>query len=240
MPRLQRHLVAPAGRIHAGQEQIADADRVKVIYNGVDPARFDRSDRRAARARLGIAADAVVVLFVGNLKPAKGCIELLDAFSRICPSDANLRLVFIGGGDARAVMERRVAASALGDRVRFEGRLEHGRLPDWFAAANVLCLPSHAEGVPNVILEAMASGLPVVATRVGGIPEVVPPFAGLLVPPRDGAALAEALQAVLGRAWDAACIAAHARQFTWENNIDSLIGLLAQRPWPAGAPEARS
>ena len=106
--------------------------------------------------------------------------------------------------------------------------MPHAALPDWFRAADLLCLPSHNEGVPNVVLEAMACGTPVVATQVGGLPEVVPAHAGRLVPLGDRAALADALAQAAAQAWDHAAIAEHARGFNWETNIDRLDAILRQ------------
>jgi glycosyltransferase involved in cell wall biosynthesis len=106
------------------------------------------------------------------------------------------------------------------------GAVAHADLGDWFRSADVLCLPSHNEGVPNVVLEAMACGTPVVATHVGGIPEVVPHYAGILVPPRVRLALSTALIDASARRWNHKRIAAHARGFRWEDNIRQLDAIL--------------
>ena len=203
------------------------ASHVQVVYNGVDAARFQPSDRAVARKRSGVAGAGSIVLYVGNLKVAKGCVDLLDAFVEIAVAHAGLRLVFIGDGEARAAIGQRAADRGLADRVQIMGRLDHSLLRDWFAAADVLCLPSHNEGVPNVVLEAMACGVPVVATRVGGVPEVLPEFAGLLVPPHDSLALGQALLSALERDWDHERITAHARGFSWDANVESVMNLLS-------------
>lgn len=204
------------------------AGKVEVIYNGVDPTLFHPSERGAACARLGVSAAEPMLLFVGNLKLAKGCVDLLEAFIEIASAHPRLTLVFIGDGEARLGMLQRAAECGLADRVRLLGKLDHGLLPDWFAAARLVCLPSHNEGVPNVVLEAMACGVPVVATRVGGIPEVMPEFAGVLVAPRDAPALARALHRALAREWDSQRIAAHARGFSWDANIERVLTLLGE------------
>lgn len=205
-----------------------DAGTVEVVYNGIDTAIFHPADRRAARARLGLRADEQMLLFVGNLKVAKGCADLLEAFIAMARTHTRLTLVFVGDGDALATMLLRVAEHRITDRVHFLGKIDHTLLPDWFAAAQLLCLPSHNEGLPNVVLEAMACGVPVVATCVGGIPEVVPEFAGVLVAPHNPLALATALQGALAREWDSERIAAHARHFSWEANIERVLALLGE------------
>jgi glycosyltransferase involved in cell wall biosynthesis len=149
-------------------------------------------------APAGIRGEARRILFLGRIEEAKGVFELLGAGARLAPHFPDLRLVFGGEGDAEALRRR---ASELGILARIE-------LPGWLgprerdaqlARAAVFCLPSHAEGLPMSMLEAMAAGRAVVASKVGGIPEtIVDGDNGLLVPPRDEAALAGALQQVLG------------------------------------------
>jgi glycosyltransferase involved in cell wall biosynthesis len=205
-----------------------DSSHAHVVYNGVDAEAFHLADKAAARRELGVDADERLLLFIGNLKLAKGCVDLLEGFIRIAEAQPRATLVFIGGGEARAPMLARVAERGLGERVRLLGKVDHRLLPGWLAASDLLCLPSHNEGVPNVVLEAMACGVPVVASTVGGIPEVVPEFAGLLVAPRDTPALALALEAALGRAWDHERIADHAKKFDWETNIERVLKLLGE------------
>ena len=216
-----------------------DERHVKVIYNGVDAATFHQIHRQLARERLRLAAGERLLLFVGNLKFAKGCVDLLEAFIQVAKDQPDLSLRYVGDGEARGHMADRIAEAGLGDRVQLMGKLEHTALPDWFAAASVVCLPSHNEGVPNVLLEAMACGVPVVATSVGGIPEVVPDFAGLLVGPRDVRALAAALVLALRRQWDPTRISAHASGFTWESNVEQVLDLMRVAAQGAGQAKER-
>lgn len=197
-----------------------------VIYNGVDSARFFPARNNENRKSLGLTDEAKVLLFIGNLKPSKGCVDLLDAFIEVAATQPQLHLVFIGAGAARDTLLQRAARSGLSARVHLIGKIEHDQLPAWFAACNLFCLPSHNEGVPNVVLESMACGVPVLATKVGGIPEVVPDFAGELVPAQDAVALQAALRSALLRPWDTVRIAEHARSFSWATNIDRVMLLL--------------
>lgn len=212
----------------------ANPANVHALYNGVDTRRFHRGDRTAARRRLGIAPEVPLVLYVGNLKATKGCHDLVDAFPALVQRHHDARLVFVGSGASRGSLEDRAAALCCAHAVRFEGAVDHADLADWFRAANVLCLPSHNEGVPNVVLEAMACGTTIVATTVGGIPEVVPTFAGILVPPHQSHELGTALVEAFERHFDPEAIAAHAATFRWDENIDRLEHTLDRVV--AGAP----
>lgn len=203
-----------------------DSKLVRVNYNGVNANLFCRADKQAARTRLQLELSERVLLFVGNLKFSKGCVELLASFLEIAQAYPTLHLYFIGDGEARSVMSKLIAGAPCAARVHMLGKLDHSDLPDWFSVADLFCLPSHDEGLPNVVLEAMACGVPVVATRVGGIPEVVPDFAGLLIEPGDSSALSSALRLGLSRSWNHEHIAAHGRGFDWAGNVDTVVALL--------------
>jgi len=203
-----------------------DASRVHVVYNGVDHALFTRHSRSEARMRLGLSADAPLLLYVGNLKSSKGCLDLLEAFPAVLAERPKARLIYVGTGPARAALLARAAALGCSRRLQLVDAVAHVALGDWFNAADLLCLPSHNEGVPNVLLEAMACGTPVVASDVGGIPEVVPEYAGILVPAHAPDALSAALIDATGRSWDSARIAAHAGDFHWDDNVDRLERIL--------------
>jgi len=204
----------------------AKAGDVEAVYNGVDTNLFHRGDQSTSRRRLNLPVDAPIVLYVGNLKATKGCHDLIEAFPALVARHPNARLVYVGAGPCRGNLEDRAAAMCVAPSVRFAGAVDHAELADWFRAANVLCLPSHNEGVPNVVLEAMACGTPIVATAVGGIPEVVPDHAGILVPPHQPHELGIALVEAFERHFDAAAIATHAATFRWDENIDRLERVL--------------
>jgi len=206
----------------------ADPTRVHTIYNGVDAQRFSPGSREAARQRLGLGAEQPLLLYVGNLKSTKGCLDLLEAFPAVLAQRPQAALVYAGAGACRDELLARAAALGCAERVGLVGAVPHAQLGDWFRAADLLCLPSHNEGVPNVVLEAMSCGIPVVASRVGGIPEVLPEFAGMLVPVRDPAALSAALLEATGRAWQGERIVEHARGFRWDDNVDRLERVLCE------------
>jgi glycosyltransferase involved in cell wall biosynthesis len=174
----------------------ANPSTTTVVMNGVDTDTFRVRDRDACRRELGQPRDGRSILYVGRLETRKGALEMMQAFARIAPQHPDARLVMVGDGTERGACER--MAQELGLRVLFAGARPHAQVGSWLGACNLLCLPSHAEGTPNVVLEALASGRRVVATHVGGIPDVVDrPELGELVPPKDVGALAGALARAL-------------------------------------------
>lgn len=183
----------------------------EVLHNGVDTDHFAPADSPcAARARLGLPLDRTVLLAVGNLKPIKGHDLLLDAIQRTGLRADRLVTVLVGHDEAEARTARRIAALE-GFDVRAVGLRDDVR--DWYHAADLFVLPSRWEGFPNALLEAMACGLPAVATRVGGVPELLRDNeTGLLVAPDDAAALALALRALLADADRRAALGAAARR----------------------------
>jgi glycosyltransferase involved in cell wall biosynthesis len=175
-----------------------DPGKVRVVYGGVDPAWFHPGPKLDARLRVGLAPDGgPVILFVGNLQKVKGIDVLIDACSHLDRAGQRFQCRIIGQGPLAVSLRTQVERLGLGDRVKLVGPKPQVDLPDWYRAADVFALPSHSEGVPNVLMEAAACGLPCVATRVGGIPEVCDRGDIRLVPPADPAALAEAVQAIL-------------------------------------------
>jgi sugar transferase (PEP-CTERM/EpsH1 system associated) len=185
---LRRWLVEDVG-IRAG--------KVTAIHNGVDASRFGHVDRRYARDVLGLPADAPIVGTVGRLDPVKDQAGLLRAFAAARGGHPDSILVIAGDGPCRAELEDLVGALGLGAQVRFLG--ERKDIPVVLAAMDLFALPSIAEGMSNTVLEAMASALPVVATRVGGSPEMVEDGVnGRLVPRQDPNALRAAIADYLG------------------------------------------
>jgi glycosyltransferase involved in cell wall biosynthesis len=161
-------------------------DRFGVVYNGVDTARFaPASDRAQARAALGFANEEILVLTVASLTPVKDHAGLIDAIEGLLlPANARVRFLFLGDGALRQALEARIAERGLQERVLLLGNSD--QVSEYLSMADFLVLPSRLEGMSNAILEAMASGLPVVARRVGGNPElVVDGETGLLTRPGD-------------------------------------------------------
>ena len=182
--------------------------RLHVIPNGwtgADPT----LSRDEARATLGIAPGARVVGWVGRLIEVKKCDLFLEALARLQPLPMTVAIV--GDGWMRPALEARVAALGLQDRVRFHGAIFD--IARAFRAFDVFVLSSRSEGTPVVLFEAMAAALPIVATRVGGIPDMIGEGEGLLVPSGDAGAMAAAIRSMLDDPAAAATrgAAAHAR-----------------------------
>ena len=204
-----------------------DPSRVHTITNGVNSEIFHPRAKAAMRAHLGLPAGARIVLYVGRFVPSKGLRELLDAFAVLAGSSANLYLVLIGDGVMREELHARVASAPWGANVRLTGAMRPEAIAQWIGAADLLCLPSYSEGYPNVVVEALACGRPVVATAVGGIPEIVNVSNGRLVPARDAISLRNALQEVLGREWDEQALAAACSR-SWEDVARDTLAVCRQ------------
>lgn len=175
------------------------AAKVTAIHNGVDLSRFGRAGKLESRMRLSLPADASIVGTVGRLDPVKDQAGLIRAFAQVRAQHPAALLVVAGDGPCRAELERVAAGLGQRDHVRLLGNRDD--IPTVMSALDVFVLPSIAEGISNTILEAMATGLPVVATRVGGNPELVEEgVGGALVPRSDPDALAAAIAAYTGDA----------------------------------------
>lgn len=192
------------GRV-AARDYGADPARIRTVPNGCDASIFHPRNRQAARGGLDVPQDAELVLYVGRLVAEKGLRELLAAFDDMRAARPRLELVLIGDGPMMRELEQRLGGTDS-PRVRLAGALGPNDVAEWMAAADVVTLPSYSEGHPNVLVEALACGRPVVATPVGGIPEVVDDDCGILVPSHDAAALAAGLARALDRIWDATAL----------------------------------
>lgn len=202
-----------------------DPSRLHEIRNGVDAERFRPTPMAEVRAQLGIAG-APVVLTVGNLQEHKGQRLVVDAFAKLIRRYPEARLVIVGEGPDRAFLASRAESLGLADRTTFAGTVPNAELARWYSAADVLVLASSREGWPNVLLEAMACGTPVVASAVGGIPEVMRrDEVGRLVQVRTGEAFAEAIEGVLERGVDRAFVRGHALGFGWERTSEQQLRL---------------
>lgn len=223
LPRADRVMVVSQKLGEAAQALGVPAQKLALIYNGVDKERFAIRDKGEARRTLGLGADQEVVLYVGHLAEHKGAADLVAALPSLVAQRPKVQVVFVGDGPLKARLQAQASPHLL-----VVGRVPHAEVPRYLAAADLLCLPSWDEGLPNVVREAHAAGRPVVATRVGGIPEAVhDPLLGRLVEPRQPEALAQALAAQLaGAPASPEQILAHAQITSWPESGRQLHQLL--------------
>lgn len=238
-PRRRRRMVRALGRAvrifsvadslrrHAVSLGI-DPGKIVVVGNGVDTAKFQRVARGVARGILGLPADAPVLISVGALVERKGFHRVMECLPALRQRFPGLRYLIVGGaspeGDWGARLRERAAELGLSDCMRFLGVVAPEELKFALSAADVFVLATRNEGWANVFLEAMACGLPVVTTDVGGNAEVVcRAELGIVVPFGDRARLAEAIDEALGRDWNRDAIVAHARANSWEQRIGILV-----------------
>src|SRR5882672_7051780 len=197
--------------------------KIVVIHNGLDAPPQDEMDARALRVRrraellskLGLGADAKIVGSVAGLRPVKGHRYLLEAAAKVMKADARVHLVLVGDGELRDEIAAQAARLGIGARTSLLGHREDSA--QLAAAFDVAVLASLSEGLPNAVMEAMAAGAPVVATAVGGTPELIEDGeTGFLIPPANPEALAERIEYALSHPGPARLIARRGRRFIIE------------------------
>jgi glycosyltransferase involved in cell wall biosynthesis len=199
------------------------AARIGVLRNGVDLTMFHPVGRVAARQRLGFARPTLIS--VGNLLMAKGHDLVIRALLEL----PGVALVIVGAGPARAALEALARSVGVADRVRLLGERPHAELAELYSAADLLVLASEREGWPNVLLEAMACGTPVVASNVGGVGEIVTaPEAGHILPDRTPQAIVDAVKALLAAPPERAATRAYAEKFGWDETTDGQIRVFTE------------
>jgi glycosyltransferase involved in cell wall biosynthesis len=200
----------------------ARPEKTRALLSGCDLSDFPVRDRLEARHTLQLDPSAETVVYVGRMDVKKGLRELVEATASLHSQRPNLHVYMVGEGPDRPLIESTIQAHNAGNYIHVLPECAFDEVAVWMAAADLVTLPSYAEGCPNVVLEALACGRPVVATNVGGIPEIMNQNCGNLVPARDSGALAQALASVLDRSWDAAAISAHGSR-SWETVADELL-----------------
>ncbi len=239
-----RRIWGQAAAVTANSQGLADLARVfmpdlavPVIPNGVDTGLFFPDPARPAPAD----GAPVRLLAVGRLVGQKGFDLLFDALAQ--PGLERAELDLVGDGEWRGSLQAQAARLGLSGRIRFRGWLDRGDLATVYREADLFVLSSRDEGMPNVVLEAMASGLPVVSTAVAGARDLVTDGrTGLLVPVEDSGALAVALRRLVGDAAERAAFGAQGRagveeSYSWRSAATGFLDLIARRPAPGRAAE---
>ncbi|MBL8286381.1 MAG: glycosyltransferase family 4 protein [Rubrivivax sp.] len=201
---------------------------VHVLRNGVDGGAFRPVDAALARAELGVAG-APVLLTVGNLVPGKRQSIALEVLRDLSATHPQARLIVVGDGPQRPRLLAQAQQLGIGERVDFAGAVPQARLPIYYSAADVMLLPSEREGWPNVVLESLACGTPVVAARVGGVPEILSrPFLGAIIDSTASAEYARAVREVLARAEPADKLRAYALEMGWQGTSEAQVRLFRE------------
>jgi teichuronic acid biosynthesis glycosyltransferase TuaC len=191
------------------------------ILNGCDTAIFHPRARAAARQALSLSPTAEIVLYVGRYDTRKGLLELIESIAALSASDGsrparpNLHCYLIGSGPDQPLLLSAIAQHNATSTITLIPSCPTEQVALWMAACDLVTLPSYKEGCPNVVIEALASGRPVVATHVGGIPELMDSTCGRLIPPQSAYALTAALAEALTHPWDPTAIASkHSRSWS--------------------------
>jgi teichuronic acid biosynthesis glycosyltransferase TuaC len=239
-----RHVLKEASRVVAVTQPLKNlmvelgcpSEKITVVSNGVDAVKFTPQERTEVRQKLGLPAGCPIVLSVGHLSENKGFHILIEAVARLRERRPDVMLVIVGDGSYRRHLQSKIRDLKV-ENVRLVGAVPHGELAAWYSAADVFCLASLLEGCPNVILEAMACGCPIVATPAGGVPGMVnSPALGILAD-RSADALEAALDRALSQEWDRPTIVGHAQTQSWAKVTTQLLSLysevLAKKKEPA-------
>jgi len=207
----------------------ADKKKVQVIYNGVDTEQFRPSNKNKNRKKLGLSQNRKIAFSVRRLVYKNGLDTLIESVPYLKQSHPELLVVVAGKGPSRKLIENRIKELNIQDNIKLAGFVPDEQLPTYYGAADCFILPSASgEGLPLVLLEAMSSGLPIIATTVGGTPELIKHMEnGLLVPPRNPKAMAQALAKLLSDEKLGTTIGKEARRaaeekFSWEKNVEQL------------------
>lgn len=204
-------------------------EKIEVIGNGVDTERFHPVEQEESRRLLGLSGILPILIAVGSLIPRKGYQFLIPAIAKIVPRYPRLGLFIIGEGSYRPALETLIQEHKLTAHVHMIGHKSNEKLRLWYNAGDLSCLVSSREGWPNVILESLACGTPVVATGVWGAPEVITsPDLGIIVKQRIDD-IAEGLRLALEKPWDRERLARYAQSRTWDVVARELEAYLAAR-----------
>lgn len=196
--------------------EITPEANVKTIYNGVNFERFNVAEKPVTKK--------FNLLFIGNLIKTKGVFELLTAAKKLSDEKIDFELSIIGKGPEESNLASYIAENNLNESIKLIGGVPHELLDQWFSKSHALILPSYREGVPNVIMEALATGTPVVATSVGGIPEVINNEAnGILLEDYQPNTIYQGIMSLMNEAWSSEDILKSVESYTWENTSEQFL-----------------
>jgi glycosyltransferase involved in cell wall biosynthesis len=198
-------------------ESVSVKADVRTIYNGVNFDKFTPTDKKC---------DKTSLIFIGNIIRTKGIYELINTAKILTESGRYFHLHLIGNGPEIDNIKAFIATHNLQQNVTVHGTVNHHQVVDLLQKCHALILPSYQEGVPNVIMEAFACGVPVVATKVGGIPEVVNDDNGVLIEDHTEADILEGIEKCLSNKWNEHTIRESIKTYTWDANVHQVSAFL--------------
>ena len=199
-------------------------NKLSVISNGFDEKLFKPFSTIAARKKLGLPLNKKILISIGNLVDVKGHTYLIDAMRIVLKKRNDVILVIVGSGSLKEPLQKKTRELGLDGKILFVGQKKHEEIPLWMNACDVFVLPSLCESFGVVIIEALACGKPVVATCVGGIPEIIAEKDfGILVKPVCPLSLSEGLLEAIERKWVRSKISLYAKKYSWANIVQNIL-----------------
>ena len=191
--------------------------KISVIKNGFNE-NFKVQNKITLREELGLSTRQQLIIFLGQLVEVKGFTYLISAVKQLENASRNgYEVIVVGTGPLSSMYEKKVSEMGLSEKIKFYGEKKHNEIQKWLGASDMLCLPSIREGCPTVVLEALACGKPVVASKVGEVPELVNEKSGILFNPKDVNGLAESLSKAMSREWDENEISSSVKHLSWKS-----------------------
>lgn len=204
---------------------------IQIVYNGCDSKMFsyNKKERLRIRKKLRISLKKTVIIFVGKLAKSKGIFELLTAFIKLNYKYSDLYLILIGNISERTVLDKIISSNYANNKIHLVGEIPQNEIPYWLSASDIFVFPTYNEGLPNALMEAMACGLPVVATKVGGIPEVVRDGQnGILIDKKNVTSIEHSIEKLIENKSMCKKMGERGRitieeKFSWDNSAKKLI-----------------
>lgn len=224
------HIIAVSSDLKVKMVRVynVDPDKVTVVANGIDPDLFVPVAKDTARQQLSLPPQIKFFLTIARLSREKRLDVLIDAFASLPQTYEDVRLYIIGDGPEKISLQKLVCRRNKQAKIVFLGKMAHEEVPLWLSAADFFCLSSDREGCPVSIIEAFACSCPVIATSVGGVPDLIlSPIYGLLVPAGQSQEMTKALSEAIERCWDRETIGAYGRAFTWRKSADNVLASIS-------------
>jgi len=198
-----------------------DNKKVSVIPNGIDTEKFKILNKKECRKRLNLTLEHPMILYVGRLSEEKSITTLIKAMHHLKTNNTSVTAYILGEGRLLDDLQSETITLGLEDNIHFIGKVEHDEVGTWMGATDYLCLPSVMEGCPNVILEALGSGRPVIASTVGAIPDIVTDQSGILFTPENVSELSNAINQAIDKEWNEDEILKSVELLSWEHAAEN-------------------